>query len=368
MSSPRGLGNGMVRAVFGRLSLAFSWITSGLLGAPLHVLAAEAGAAPGEPPPTYSLSWVRGDGAESCPAGRVLAAEVERRLGRKVFDAAAERSFEVEVVRVGERFKSDVYVRDASGRAVGHRSLQGDEPGCAALLGATALAIALVIDPEAAAREPVASATFEAPPAPMPPTPPAPPHPAPAPAPVAVTRVERVLVMPSRPLLTVAWRGHVTGALVPRVSPGVELSVNARLGERWGIGASAQYVRSQHAASGIGAFDIGLTRASLLGTYDAAAGESVRWLLAGGPSLGALHLAVREPAPVTAPGDYLLLALALESELQVSVSKEVFLDLGVAGALPLRRQEFLVRGQADPVWRQPRFAGSGFLGVGARFP
>lgn len=357
----------MVLAVVGRRSFATAWVAVGLLGAAARAHAAEPASA-AEEPLTYSLSWVRGEGAESCPAGRALAAEVERRLGRKVFDAAAQRSFEVQVARVGERFTSDVYVRAADGETVGHRSLQGDEPGCSALLAATALAIALVIDPEAAAREPVASATFE--PLPAPATTPALPSAAPPQSapPVTVTRVERVLVKEPRALLTASARGHLTGALVPRVSPGFELSFGARFPGRWGVAASASYVPSKSAAVGIGSVDVGLTRASLLGTYDVASGEAVRWLLGAGPSFGALHLAVREPAPVTDPGDYLFLSIALESSLKVSVTRAIFVELGVAGALPLRRQEFLVRGQAEPVWRQPILAGSGFLGVGAQFP
>lgn len=76
----------------------------------------------------------------------MLAAEVEQRLGRAVF----------------------VYVRDASGHAIGHRSLESDEPSCGALVSATALAIALVIDPDALARPPGPVVTAEAPVAPPP--------------------------------------------------------------------------------------------------------------------------------------------------------------------------------------------------------
>ncbi|HYP90593.1 MAG TPA: hypothetical protein VEQ59_20625, partial [Polyangiaceae bacterium] len=90
------------------------------------------------PTTTYALSWVRAEGAEACPNGRALMTEVERRLGRSVFDAASERAFEVEVTRFGNTYRSDVFVRDAEGHALGHRTLQSDEPGCAALLSATA--------------------------------------------------------------------------------------------------------------------------------------------------------------------------------------------------------------------------------------
>jgi hypothetical protein len=154
---------------------AFSSVAVCLLAA-TPVLAAEPSAPAAATPPTYALSWVRGEGAEECPPARALVAEVERRLGRAVFDAAAERSFEVEVMRFGKTYRSDVYVRDAGGKTLGHRSLQSDEPGCTALLNATALAVALVIDPEAAAREPAPNkpiAAFQAPVV-APPPPPAP--------------------------------------------------------------------------------------------------------------------------------------------------------------------------------------------------
>ncbi len=126
---------------------------------------------------------MRAEGAEECPSARVVVTEVERRLGRPVFNAAAERSFEVEVTRFGKTYRSDVFVRDLDGHTIWHRLLQSDEPGCSALVNATALAIALVIDPEAAAHEPPPSTgvgRFRA--ASRHPRPPSPPEPPPAPA------------------------------------------------------------------------------------------------------------------------------------------------------------------------------------------
>src|SRR5215216_5932413 len=64
--------------------------------------------APAATPLTYALAWVRAEGAEQCPTGRAVMTEVERRVGRPVFDAEAERSFEVEVTRLGETYRSDV--------------------------------------------------------------------------------------------------------------------------------------------------------------------------------------------------------------------------------------------------------------------
>jgi|GEM_PF-6359220 len=324
---------------------------------------------PVEPPPSYAFAWVRAEGAEECPTARVVVTEVERRLGRPVFSATADRSFEVEVTRFGKTYRSDVYVRDVAGHIIGHRSLQSDEPGCSALVNATALAIALVIDPEAAAHEPPPStgvAAFEPPVAtPPPPTPPAPP-PTPPPAPAAVEQPA-----PARPPptpLTASLRAHLTFGLAGATSPGFELSFSARPSKSWGVAIAGSYTLSQTASRGIGSLDLGLTRASALLTFDAASSERVRLVLAAGPSLGAFHVAVRTPAPVTSPGDYWFAGLELGARLQVAVTKGIFFELGGAGLVPLARQEFLVLGQNEPVWRQPLLAGLGFLGAGALFP
>jgi len=327
--------------------------------------------APVTTPPTYALAWVRAEGAEECPTGRAVMIEVERRLGRAVFSVTAERSFEVEVTRFGKTYRSDVYVRDVSGHAIGHRLLQSDEPGCSALVNATALAIALVIDPEAAAQEPPPStgvAAFEPPvvtPPPAPPAPPptSPPPPAP-PAPVAVPAPP----LPAPTPLTVSLRAQLTGGLVGATSPGVELAFSARPSKRWGVAIAGSYTLSQTVTRGIGSLDLGLTRASALLTFDAGSSENVRLVLGAGPSLGALHVAVRKPAPVISPGDFWFAGLELAARLQVSLTKRVFVELGGAGLLPLARQEFWVLKQNEPVWRQPILSGVGFLGAGALFP
>jgi hypothetical protein len=343
------------------------------LGCGAFALLSSAQARAAEPtaaPSTYALSWVRAEGAEDCPTGRVVAAEVERRLGRAVFDVNAERSFEVEVTRFGKTYRSDVFVRDAAGKTVGHRMLESVEPGCSALVNATSLAIALVIDPDAATREPAPGssvAAFEAPPPPLPaPAPPPPPLPAPAPAPPAPQELR--LPAPLPPSRTVSLRAQLTAGLVADTSPGFELAVTGRPGVRWGYALAASYTLSQTASRGIGSLDLGLTRASVLLTFDAARSEKVRLVLAAGPSLGALHVAVRRPAPVIEPGDFWFAAAQLGAGLQISVNKDFFVELGGAGFVPFTRQSFLVQDQTDPVFRQPLLFGLGFLGVGATFP
>jgi hypothetical protein len=341
------------------------------VGAMAGSAAAPASADEPSAPPTYGLSWVRAEGAEDCPSARVLIAEVERRLGRRVFDAASDRTFEVEVTRFGPTYRSDVFARDATGKPLGHRTLQSDEPGCAALLNATALAIALVIDPEAAAREPApasSAAVFEAPPPPpapppvaAPPLPPPPPPPPPAPpVPVAPQRgVDRIKM---------SVRGELSAGLVPSASPGFELAFSARSRSRWGFALTGAYAAPQNSSLGIGSLDVGLTRAAVLATYEAARSESIRLQLAAGPTLGAFHVAVREPAPVTDPGDFWFGAAQLTADLQLLLTPDVFLELGASGFIPLRRQEFVVRGQGEPVWSQSWLSGLLFLGIGTMFP
>jgi hypothetical protein len=349
------------------------WARRVVLAWAVGVAAAPARAAEPEataPPATYALSWVRAQGAEDCPTGRALAAEVERRLGRRVFDAAAERSFEVEVTRIGARYHSDVFVRDAAGRALGHRALESDEPGCAALFGATALAIALVIDPDVAQRESGVSqgvAAFEAlPPAAPPPLVVAPPVVAPPPKTDPTPPVSAA--PPPMTAVTMSLRGLLLAGTIPSLAPGLGLAVTARPTSRWGYALSGSYVAPRTAREGEGVFEIGLTRATAALTFDAARSDAVRLVLSAGPSLGAYHLAVLEPVPVTDPGDLLFAALEFGTSLQVSVSKGIFFELGGQALVPLKRQQFLARGQTEPVWSQPWLSGGGLLGVGTRFP
>jgi hypothetical protein len=305
--------------------------------------------------------------------------DIERRLGRRVFDVMADRAFEVELTRFGTTYRSDVYVRDAAGQAVGHRTLQSDEPGCSALVNATALAIALVIDPDAAAREPAPTASdaaFEPPSAPPPPaaSPPLVPARLPparvAPAPVATAAPPALAERPPAPfdLAEVGLRAEVSAGLVPAISPGVELSFKLWPAARWGLVLSAAYSASQPARTGIGALDASLTRAAGLVTYRAWRSGRFRFALGAGPTFGALHVAVREPAPVTDPGDFAVVALQADASLHVGVTRALFFELGGSWFVPVLRRELLVRGQAEPVWQAPAVAGRGFFGAGVMLP
>jgi hypothetical protein len=168
--------------------------------------------------------------------------------------------------------------------------------------------------------------------------------------------------------VTVSLRALVAAGVVAATSPGVELAFSGRPNARWGFELGGAYLASQTVSGGGGSLDVGLTRLSGLVTLDAARSERARLSLGLGPTLGAFHVAVRRPQPVSDSGDFWFAALSAAVGLQVSVTDGFFIELGAAGLVPLRRQAFEVRGQTDPVWRQPLLSGLGFLGVGARFP
>jgi hypothetical protein len=326
----------------------------------------------------YALSWVRGEGAEQCPSGRDLTREVEARVGRALFDAAAERSVEVQVSRDNGSYHSNVFVRAADGQAIGRRALESNEASCAPIFQATALAVALVIDPDAAppAEHPDAVATF-APVASAAPTA----QPAPAP-PIATTGAvmpraaasERAIrpqtlapAEPTHALSTLSLRAVLSGSLVPGASPGLALDFSVRPAERWGFSAGALYVSPTTASAGTGRAQIGLSAAALGVTFDAARFDRVRLMLEAGAWGGALQTAVLSPTP-TAPGPFPFLALDLGARAQIALSRGVFAEIGGALALPLIDRSLLVAGAAKPIWREPALAGLGFFGLGASFP
>jgi hypothetical protein len=114
-----------------------------------------------EPPPTASLSWVELPGAESCAGATSLAREVEQRLGRHalVSPSQADLSIEGRAERSNDsRWRAVIELRDSHGLLLGTRELATDGPDCGPLMDSTALAVALMVDPNASVRsDPVPS-------------------------------------------------------------------------------------------------------------------------------------------------------------------------------------------------------------------
>jgi len=102
---------------------------------------------------TSSLSWSRLEGADGCIGTSELARSVETLLGRSVFVSAAKADVSVEG-RVAPLpsggWRALIAMSDSDGKSLGEREIASEEPSCRSLDDAVALAIALMIDPDAA--------------------------------------------------------------------------------------------------------------------------------------------------------------------------------------------------------------------------
>ena len=144
-----------MRRVAAALANLLVW-ASGLVAAP--VLAQPAGA---RQAPT--LSWQRLPGAESCPALRQVASKVDAHLGGfGLVSPSDARSFvdaSVEPVEPSG-FRVRITLSDETDTVLGVRELVEEASDCARVVDAAALAIALLIDPDAGTRE---ASSFESP-------------------------------------------------------------------------------------------------------------------------------------------------------------------------------------------------------------
>src|SRR5688572_32007551 len=182
--------------------------------------------------PTYDLSWVRLDGGEQCPARPAIAARIEERLGRPVFDSAASRSIEAWVQHrgAGAGLMASIVVRDERGEIIGQKSLETTERDCQTLASAAVLAITFLVDGSSNTNAPPAPAPALVPtPAPTPaPMPVRPPHPDPPrdepPDTSPDTDAGRLTETPG-----LALRAHAYRGLLPTLALGLDAEFRAHL-------------------------------------------------------------------------------------------------------------------------------------------
>src|SRR5690606_19046803 len=101
-------------------------------------------------PRSFSISWLRMHGAESCISTRGLANAVEERLQHRVFVSATRADLFVEgrVERREDEWQASLITTDASGAVLGKRTLQSSEASCDELSQYVVMAVSLMIDPE----------------------------------------------------------------------------------------------------------------------------------------------------------------------------------------------------------------------------
>lgn len=186
-----------------------------------------------------SLSWVRAPGAEGCAGLAQLTERVNRRLGRPAFVPPLDAKVSIEATISSRPESHEFHVHIAlisnAGEPLGTRDLTIASNDCREATETAALAIALMIDPEAGSGQSQAAFPVESPDkAGSPVTPASPPPPAAAPTPPASRQTPSAKAGPDH------WRARLgLGALVAAGElPGAALGAlgSVRLLPRTGVG------------------------------------------------------------------------------------------------------------------------------------
>jgi hypothetical protein len=329
--------------------------------------------------PSFELAWVRGGGAELCPAESKIAERVVARLGRDPFAERASHAIEAVVERKNQRFYVSIRVRDTGGSAVGERELALDASDCEPIADAVALAIALVIDPNASLAPPIATpntdandlppATTDLAPAPSTPLPTAPASPAPlspcAPARACPTSANcaKLDAPPSSLSLSVLARGAVAFGALPGAAPGAGL--RGALGSDSVRGVLSLWTFPEQRAADP-RFAFGLSLGELGASATILRADSLELSASAVLQAGAIHAVVREmPAP--GAGERLFLGAAAGPELMFRASRELRIAVGAELQVPLNAPQFY-GADPDAAVFQSSVGARAWLGLGFEVP
>jgi hypothetical protein len=294
------------------------------------------------------LSWVRLPGSEGCADARTVRSEVAKRLGRNPFGTAGATSIEATTEREDGYFIAQIVARGPDGKLLGSRTLTSEAARCDSLVRAASLAIALVIDPEAAQRVAAQRSADGA---------------------LKGQREDQVLAGSAAGTRTNSLgadlRGVLARGLLPGLNPGVALGVELRSAYRVGAIADVYYFPEQRARLEGSSFAFGMT-AFALGTCVEALRRAVGLSVCAAGQLGTVHSVVFD-LPAIKPGPRLWAAASLGARLTIPLGPlRVF--AAVHGTAPITRLRFRASGVERSVFRQSAIAASGELGVGLHFP
>ena len=299
------------------------------------------------------FSWVRQQGAEACPDGRSMRAAVVVRLGRDPFGPGDGPAIEAIATHTGSTWSARITARAPDGRLIGDRELNSSAPTCASLAAAAALAVALVIDPDAVARTSAPSAV----PAPTPASPPR----------SAGTAIGRS-PSPARDGLA-SWvdlRAVASAGLLPGFAPGVAIGTDLALARWLSLSAALWYWPEQKQRSGTGAIAFGLSAVSVGACGEPVAFDVLGLALCAGALLGSIHSVIYQLIP-TAPGDRLWSGLSAGARIYAPRKAAVRVSFALDALAPLTRQRFTVGGQPGTAFRQSALALDAQLGLGVHF-
>jgi len=303
---------------------------------------------------------------EACPDERAIRAEVDRRLGRSSFAEEAPRSIVV-LYRppLRGRRRARITVREGDGQA-STRDLSQDGPRCEGLSEAVALAVALVIDPDAALRPPPATAAAPADTPTVPiscPEAPATSCPecatCPSPSPPAATAPRRSL-----PASWIALSAGVAVGVAPAPSLGVGLSAMVPLQAHWSLDLGASYLFPVTTLDGTAS--IGRTVARVGACLD----TTPTWVQFGGCASvlgGAMHLVALSLQPVE-PGDRAWLGASAEAHARLLPGDRWVISAQARAVVPMLTWAPRIEGASTPSFSPPPVAFEADLAVGVRLP
>lgn len=299
------------------------------------------------------LSWVRAESALECGNAGLVQADVVRRLRNNPFTEPSRVFVEANVARVGTAFQAQLELRDARGQPLGTRRVTSDAASCDSLVSAAALAIALMIDPDAVLAAPE-----------------------PAKAPPASATSASASPAPAAPVLPEPRaRGGVLAALVgssrmlPRPALGVRVAVEVLPLRRWGAELSLTFL--PEVRQELRGFDVsfGLTYASLGLCYQLLDATSVELGACALGSAGALHATTFEPVRGVR-GQLFWSGAGAGLRAAWQLAPPVLVRAGVEASVPLERRDYLMRRGAleeVTVFSDPSFSATLHVGLGVRF-
>jgi hypothetical protein len=301
------------------------------------------------------LSWVRAPEALECGDAGQVQADVVRRLGKSPFSEPSKIFIEATISKPDSAFVAQLEMRDQAGASLGSRRVASEAASCTSLVAAAGLAIALMIDPDAAL----------APPSALAPPPPPPPPPAPSKTSVASSREPAMRA----PQLTFGASALVAARVLPQAAWGVRLGAEQKLLARVHAELSLSFlpqVRQELRGVDVG---FGLTYGSLGICYEPLAAARVTLAACGFGQIGAMSVNAYEPARSRA-GQLPWSTAGVGLRAGWVLAEPLLLRAGVEGTLPIQRREYAVARATEPalvVFRDPAFAATLHLGLALRF-
>jgi hypothetical protein len=327
-----------------RATLFALWALTWLDGAPC---AGQARVAQAE------LSWVRERGAEACGDGSALRRGVVERLGRDPFGSPGALLIEGRAFAEQGHFRARLSVRGPDGELLGVRTLESEAAGCDSLTRAVALAIALVIDPEAGIRRARPESLA---------------RPAAEPARASATHEAGATSGTASQAKPLAWldvRALLSDRLLPGVAPGLGLEAQIAVHPRLNAIVGLDYWPERKRAALGSRFAFGLTTGTLGLCVEALRGLVLGLALCGSAQLGAIHAVVYALTPVR-PGERFWAAAALKAQLYLPLGR-VRVSLAALGTAPITRHRFRANDQDDVIFRQAALIPGGEFGLGMHF-